>query len=342
MYRMQMLYQFDVRDDPMYVMDAKLVGNKVVFESTNGEVSGSGILKDGVYTGKFQADEVGEFKMKRIVRLSPTMGAKAPKGAIVLFDGKNLDAWERMGGASGTIDLAKLIGGDNVAAYVGTLFASDIEQKAVLEVGSDDGVKVWVNGEVVHTNNASRGVTPGEDKIAVTLKEGMNSVMLKVVNGGGGWGACARFADEKGKSLTDRLGLKSELNASRTILVIAAVLSTVLVQVLSMVGFSIVDLVFAIYGAQVGLCPLVISYAGPPHMMTMPFLMKNRSKSSLLMLFGSTRSKSPIRCLPNSSTAPMERQHKMASSGMTAKTQPRKSPSKTGTGHLWQTMQIIL
>ena len=39
---------------------------------------------------------------------------------------------------------------------------------------------------------------------------------------------------------------------------LVAVLSTILVEVLARVGFSIVDLVFAIYGAQVGLCPLVI------------------------------------------------------------------------------------
>ena len=30
------------------------------------------------------------------------------------------------------------------------------EQKAQLEIGSDDGVKVWVNGKLVHANNAAR------------------------------------------------------------------------------------------------------------------------------------------------------------------------------------------
>jgi hypothetical protein len=46
---------------------------------------------------------------------------------------------------------------------------------------------------------------------------------------------------------------------SRLILIMAAAISTILVQVLSRLGFSIVDLVFAIYGAQLGLCPLVIT-----------------------------------------------------------------------------------
>jgi len=59
--------------------------------------------------------------------------------------------------------------------------------------------------------------------------------------------------------LAERMESARELRVSRTILVIAALLSTALVQVLSTVGFSIADLVFAIYGSQVGLCPLAIS-----------------------------------------------------------------------------------
>jgi len=59
--------------------------------------------------------------------------------------------------------------------------------------------------------------------------------------------------------LKERLELKRELNISRFILVLAAIISTILVELLSSVGFSIADLVFAIYGAQLGLCPLVIA-----------------------------------------------------------------------------------
>jgi Na+/proline symporter/Fe-S-cluster containining protein len=51
---------------------------------------------------------------------------------------------------------------------------------------------------------------------------------------------------------------RTELNVSRIILVVAAIVSTVLVQLLTAAGFSVADLVFAIYGAQLGLCPLVI------------------------------------------------------------------------------------
>lgn len=67
------------------------------------------------------------------------------------------------------------------------------------------------------------------------------------------------FVRIRKRSLTERANSKREIRISRSILVVAAVMSTVLVQLLSNRGFSIVDLIFAIYGAQLGLCPLVIS-----------------------------------------------------------------------------------
>ena len=42
-------------------------------------------------TGKTDAGEA--FTLKKTLRHSPAEGAKAPEGAIILFDGKNVDAW---------------------------------------------------------------------------------------------------------------------------------------------------------------------------------------------------------------------------------------------------------
>jgi len=67
------------------------------------------------------------------------------------------------------------------------------------------------------------------------------------------------FSHFRKRSLAERLDSKSELRISRCILVLSAIISTILVHLLSIAGFSIADLVFAIYGAQLGLCPLVIS-----------------------------------------------------------------------------------
>jgi hypothetical protein len=79
----------------------------------------------------------------------------------------------------------------------------------LLEIGSDDGIKVWLNGKLIHGNNASRGCTPGEDKIRTELDEGWNRLLLKVTQGGGEWSACARFRTPEG----DRIdGLKGDVS----------------------------------------------------------------------------------------------------------------------------------
>lgn len=67
------------------------------------------------------------------------------------------------------------------------------------------------------------------------------------------------FSHLRKHPLAERLASKKELRISRTILILAAIISTIFVQLLSKKGFSIADLVFAIYGAQLGLCPLVIA-----------------------------------------------------------------------------------
>ena len=114
--------------------------------------------------------------------------------------------WRPVSANAGVIvDLAKLLGGENRAAYLRTTLVSPHKLEAVLELGSDDGIKVWLNGKVIHANNASRGVKPGEDKVKITLRPGANTLMLKINNGSTDWAACARITGSDGKRIT---GLK--------------------------------------------------------------------------------------------------------------------------------------
>jgi len=67
---------------------------------------------------------------------------------------------------------------------------------AVLHVGSDDGVKVWANGTVVHRLDAGRGLKIDEDKVNVRLLKGWNLLLFKVTQRTQGWALSARLSDD--------------------------------------------------------------------------------------------------------------------------------------------------
>ena len=69
-------------------------GERLKFASSNFR----GSVRDGVFTGEAhtfhgRTDRV-EFRLKKVLRQSPTLGAKPPAGAIVLFDGTSVSEWE--------------------------------------------------------------------------------------------------------------------------------------------------------------------------------------------------------------------------------------------------------
>jgi hypothetical protein len=100
------------------------------------------------------------------------------------------------------VDLHATMGGDHRAGYLLTRIESPVAQDARLELGSDDGIKVWLNGELVHENNVLRGLKRGEDVAAVTLRAGSNTLLMKITNDGGSWSACARVRGPDGALLS--------------------------------------------------------------------------------------------------------------------------------------------
>jgi hypothetical protein len=74
-----------------------LAGPPADFSATSkfppeGQKDWTGEIAGGKFTGK--TDDGKDVAAKRVLRESPTLGAKAPEGAAVLFDGTNTTAWE--------------------------------------------------------------------------------------------------------------------------------------------------------------------------------------------------------------------------------------------------------
>jgi hypothetical protein len=90
---------------------------------------------------------------------------------------------------------------ENVAIYLRTRVNSPRKQELELWAGSDDGIKVWLNRQQVHGNNAARAVGPDSDKVKVTLDKGWNDLLVKITQGNGDWAFCLRFRTLEGQKL---------------------------------------------------------------------------------------------------------------------------------------------
>jgi hypothetical protein len=99
------------------------------------------------------------------------------------------------------LDLLSLYPGNSRAAYIYTWVHSTTQQNARIELGTDDGVKVWLNGDIVHVNDVGRAAIPGSDKVDIQLQKGWNKFMLKITQDTSPWEFCVKLRDSDGSKL---------------------------------------------------------------------------------------------------------------------------------------------
>jgi hypothetical protein len=75
--------------------------------------------------------------------------------------------------------------GENSAIYLTRTIQADRAMPVTLSFGSDDAIKVWVNGVQVVADKVTRAALPDQEKASVTLHPGANRLVVKIVNGGG-------------------------------------------------------------------------------------------------------------------------------------------------------------
>jgi hypothetical protein len=106
-------------------------------------------------------------------------------------DLKYKSVWEEISmGDRGYVDLTDHFEEEDCVAYLKTSFQSPKEQAVMFEIGSDDGIKVWLNGDLVHQNKIEEDHNQGENVVEVTLKDGLNEVLLLV-----NWGTSLVITD---------------------------------------------------------------------------------------------------------------------------------------------------
>jgi len=108
----------------------------------------------------------------------------------------------RIADPQGVVDLTQFFRQTEwVACYAYTEFVVDSDMDAELRIGSDDSVKVWLNGQLVHQFGGMRGLTVDQDRVRARLRKGVNRLLLKVTQSGGGWEFCVRLVDLQGNPI---------------------------------------------------------------------------------------------------------------------------------------------
>ncbi len=86
--------------------------------------------------------------------------------------------------------------------YTAVYVHSEAQRELTLALGPDDGVRAWLNGDLLMEESGCQGTVVDYFSTQATLLAGWNLVLLKVRDQGGEWGIYARFKDD-GEPITD-------------------------------------------------------------------------------------------------------------------------------------------
>ncbi len=99
---------------------------------------------------------------------------------------------------------------ENASGYLRTTLTVDAPADLDVRLGSDDAIKVWLNGKSVLENKVLRAIAADQDKVTLKLQPGENKLLIKIVNAGGGDGAFVGLGGELTKRLSHVRDLASK------------------------------------------------------------------------------------------------------------------------------------
>lgn len=113
-------------------------------------------------------------------------GTPLPKGP---FPGKVGEVtWRTVRpNGEGYVDLAAFFAPHQrqIVSYLWKEIESPVEQEATILFGTDDGCRLWLNGEEVARHTRHEAAQPERDSVPVRLAKGRNTLLLKINNGDG-------------------------------------------------------------------------------------------------------------------------------------------------------------
>jgi poly(3-hydroxybutyrate) depolymerase len=96
--------------------------------------------------------------------------------------------WTRFTLPDGRLDFAAVLGAtESSVAYAWHAFETARPTRLALKVGSDDGIKIWLNGRPVLADHSHRALEEYSETIMVETATGTNHLVVKVDQGYGDW-----------------------------------------------------------------------------------------------------------------------------------------------------------
>ena len=149
-------------------------------------VDGEGYLREWLVLapipladGQGGAEALAQKQLKGEADLKPKAADK------VTVSGKEL-AWKEIQAKDQVLDFNGVLGQptENSVGYAVTYLVAGADiDNLTLYVGSDDQVKVYLNGKMIHASDEPRPFEKDEDTVAsLSLKKGLNVLVVKVVN----------------------------------------------------------------------------------------------------------------------------------------------------------------
>src|SRR5262245_59283160 len=123
-------------------------------------------------------------------------GAVRPKADEPITVGNKAMTWKAHKTADYFIDFKASFdpnGGEYVAGYAVAYVIADAPMNVTLALSTNDQGKAWLNGKEVFKFEETRVLEKDTDKVSVSLAQGQNALVLKVINEVNNWQACARF-----------------------------------------------------------------------------------------------------------------------------------------------------
>ena len=110
--------------------------------------------------------------------------------------------WFRVDSSSEYLDIAQAFGYPSYCAGYAHVYVYSPETQTVnMWIGSNDGAKIWLNGEVVLFNDVYRSFEIDKYRTTATLSAGWNRLLVKVSQGRGSWGVSVKFCDSSGNQI---------------------------------------------------------------------------------------------------------------------------------------------